>query len=68
MVALLLLGEHVLDQVTHTVAVAKLVVVPMGGENREVRCTSVLLWIYRSLTTRPQWSTFGKGNIVSDQN
>lgn len=30
----LLLGEHVLDQVAHTVAVAKLVVVPADSEQR----------------------------------
>lgn len=47
---LLLLGEHVLDQVTHTVAVAKLVVVPAGGESSEVMCILILLWIYRLLT------------------
>lgn len=29
---LLLLGEHVLDQVAHTVAVAKLIVVPAGNQ------------------------------------
>lgn len=31
MAGLLLLGGHVQDQVTHTVAVAELVVVPAGG-------------------------------------
>lgn len=42
MAGLLLLGEHVLDQVTHTVAVAKLVVVPAGGESWKVTRISIL--------------------------
>lgn len=46
-----------LDQVAHTVAVAKLVVVPAGGKSREVRtlsfCSGYFDCIYINLTMKP---------------